>query len=1706
MIGTAQSTERTEEQTGQQQPRYINPLAPSSTNIVNEGPVSRQDRLNAETLWISKEKEQEIVKEVEAELEMMIRAIEARIKDQPENDKFRQEKEQIQKIQEEVKNEKDKFKAIQDGYKELTISDNSAYREMMDLKDLAMAASSKGASKEQLDQFKMKAEGYLKELQSVNPKEVSDESINQVVGEIKQDVKKKEDGKNLKLNFWEKLLINIQLVIFKKDTTWLFDQLKKNRKFNGNIQAVLEYMRSNYQNVIKADPLSFKAIEEKHEPLPPPTEEVKNEPVTLETLATTEKEKTSEQTTPEQIETPAKTLRMGKNDIETFFRSKKESKIDITGISNEVIDRLVENESTKSTPRDKIRYTIRLISDQMISKNIPYTKDQIDKVFEAILSSDKIKGLDESKDTAMFKFAKESLKGLIDKRKAESNTLIDWYQEARLKAAGEARKNPDTDKEAIIRKEITHKFVGAIIKDQINWKDENGLNPFDRRANANSYTQDETIKILGEAIETGAIYIEFYERSDNRRWPVLKVNGFDRKNRDIVENIGSDILMKLINGEDAKAFEPAHEDQRQQAPTGLFVNMDRTDGKAPSLIVVNEAKIREKAAEANLSGYKIDELIDHEANHAANKGERIIRESILTNYLKNRTLRIRDQSINPYPDEKMPQKDPKWIKELVENEKIKKVIEELDPQLQEDEIIERTKIYLFQFIQGNEEVPEELEILFEDERISKTASVLKEHYHSIKEELIGTQLEQVTSEAHDMTAPLTLGKLDIDVSKIDQNGLDDQNGAILGMMRLFNKIWANEDSSSFIDQKSEHNNQREVLATYLSSYFYDNKPSLNELIELLNTARENKEHVLHEIVSSFGSEADMMNLLTGSIKEEEIGAYFKRTGKYQESNNISELRWTATRHKDAFYYGKHGTAGRMGPGSLGQKLDIFSPVAWLHTKDKGPGAIQMLSQALNKKNWMDGFGLGLNRFKMDNSDGLEAISFVTGIPVHRLPFLQNLPNWLKDKTGGVIDLDQRAWAPKGTFLATPDMYVYYTQKVIYTRLIKEHKLDNQSLIKLLPEIGGYDYDASGQPTEQVASYSTRTDQYRLNSQLAAFIENVLMKEEYHDPERNIKGDIKTTRNKEGKLEKVALLKKERDDLKEIAERLKQDEIWFNGKMRTVVERGGYIITKELADTLKDDNIETYKSQIEKLAQEEKKTNIVQRGSLLMGQMSSNAMKEILEMMFIPPTKLNDKVKNPWGMAALKNQSNLRDSAGNSKKVAAYQKIGELMMMEDARRRENGEGNYTFFDLYNEMQRSQNQRWPEIFENGKENPDAIERFENPKMIIGDSFVDLGTVKEFFKDFSMARTNKVLSVGVWGKEANYTDDSENLFNTNKGFAVEDEKGKEMPIRFSQIKSLWSSGKGIDFLDKGGFKQIEAEEHPEGIKGYYFIRKEGDKDELYFLEMSQRMYGEIPKSLRKVKDFKSRYSKDAKLEIENKSTGYNLEIDPIKNLSRNELLRYFGERSKHNIKYLKDGNLVEEEINARDFYDTQYGCMFDDVYDELDKIKQGRELSYKFSIKMNQISNYREHSKVHREFYEGLLMIENTTRNLIIGATIIGILVPSLTFLANPYLLLATIGSALTLNPILNRYAKGWGAREIAAIQEQNSLNEMAGVFWKLADETHPPTYGELDIARSIFEGVKYKYRSVLKNFGDAQYNTNVWTGLFGDLWGKVSAKPF
>jgi hypothetical protein len=1634
---------------------------------------------------------QQIADQIEAEIDLMARAIEAELEKNDRDDELKLELEKIKEIQKElqVRPEDDhegkiKFTKAIEAVTDLKASNSKAFKELEGLKALASRAT-ESSKPQDLDQFKREARAYLSNI-AANSRDISKETTDKIMEGIRP---LSEMDKNLpNLGFWNTLVFRARLFFQKNDANWAFDYLIKTKQFDGDGKMVLAYLRKNCKGLIEKHGEQIQKLEKKYAPLPERNiaEEVKS-PVVPEVQLTGIRDKKKEPepekpaipiTLTEQI-TEVKDSKGNRSALEMLEKGASNSRVTETQkVTNEVLEELNKQEQ-ETTPRERMRYAYNIVTDKMLRKNIPFTQDQIDQVFENIVVT-----LDEPLNESQKKeleILKGTLRDIRKDKEAQTEILRGWY----LAAKTSADKQPDLTPEAkgeFIEREISKRYLREIIDYQI------AQYTFLTRTGSieAQFNENGTRRMLEQAIETGAIKLTFHEDAYGKRIPTFMVEDLVLEGGNV---ISSRILMNLLNGANGRQLNKALANEEHPSPTGLFI----TTGKdMPTIVCVDIASINKTRDPQGhpLPPQYIDRVIAHEIMHAHNWGERALRRSYLTNRMEIGTL------------------EGKWVDKLVEGIRTElkddPEFNQMDPRAQERSIRQQLESYIRNegFEQG---ANNQYYGFFEQNR---TASRLQQHYADLQEDMMGNEIDEITAEAMDMMYPLTLGDLGIDKARFDRMSEREKEG-LMGMIRVFNELHTKREVSTDEITKSKLDNDITALALYLSSYFEHNKPDGRQLEQLYDKALEDKNHPMHRVMEHFKNKEAFLALLKGELHDDEIGEVFDLGGLFRASNSDSSLRWAATRHKDAFYFGAGGTRGRMGGGPLGAKLDIFSPVAWLHTKDKGPGIFQIPSAALSKKNFMDGFGLGVNRFRTDSSDGLEAISFLTGIPVHRLPFLQNLPNWLNEKTGGRIDLDKSAWAPKGLFTGSPDMYVYYVQKVIYGRMRAEHKVDNQALIKLLPEIGGYDYDTQGNPVETIYSYADRADQYRLNSELADFILNELIHTERHTRRRG--SGYSTQRDENGRLMPIEFEDRNRDDLREIAERLKTDTIYHRGNWTQIVYRDGYVLTKDFADSLDPNRSVTSQLSDPDIAARSG-NGIVRKGQLRMGQMSRNVLDEIKEIMWIPQTSAPRQILNPFGLAAMGQNKGLDSARGNVGKIKDYERIAELMMKEDARRREEEDGAYTLTDLYEEMARAQMQPWNDLYQDGQENQDAIERYENPKMLIGGEYVDLNTAKEFFKDYSMARAHKVMAVGVWGRDVDYdTQKPGDFFNPTEKipFKARAADGTEtiQDLSLAEFREKIMR-EGPQTLEALGFEMIEPSQAEEGVEGYYFRRQWQGQEEIYFMETTSRMGGvEVPKSFKKVLSTRAKYSKDAKLKIENKMTGYTLDINPIRNLNETELIRYFGEKQTYTVHYRdKQGNIHTREVTARNKYDTQYGTLYDDVLDELDKIRRGRDLSYRFSLKLNQISSYREHSKVHREFYEGLLMIDNTTRFFILAGAVIGSLVPSLVFLANPYLVLGTLAMAIGVNPFLNRYAKGWGAREIAAIQEQGSLGDMAGIFWGLTNESQPPSYGQLDLAASTFEGIKFKYRSLLKNFGDASFNSNFWTDLFLDLWGRVSTKPY
>jgi hypothetical protein len=778
-----------------------------------------------------------------------------------------------------------------------------------------------------------------------------------------------------------------------------------------------------------------------------------------------------------------------------------------------------------------------------------------------------------------------------------------------------------------------------------------------------------------------------------------------------------------------------------------------------------------------------------------------------------------------------------------------------------------------------------------------------------------------------------------------------------------------------------------------------------------------------------GGEYDELGIPRDAVEDTEI-ARFVHASPY--------IRHPARIAVNNFFFGDRKKGTFMG-NSFGGKLDIFT--RYRHPKSPSIPFLKFLG--FDTKVAIDGFGIGFgkNEIRLDAQDFREAVAFTIGLPIHKMASLERL----------FLDKNVEMWKPAGFLKANVDAYSAGVTMNIYKRLNAEHSYDPQSMARLVQEFGGWDYDASGQPIPKRSTYATRVDDYRLNPVLADFLVNTL-----------------ATGDNSGRTDIVA-----------IAERMREDSLYVDGVRTQVIFQNGNIVRKDNPSV------------------------IVQEGGVKIGQITGNTVKEIEEIMvYYENYDANKRVPKPLNPLGQKMTMYLDQFKKPTEKVGMLKKfkaLAEVMMIEDSQRRKK-HGSYTMYDLINEMERVQALPFPENLydEHGERIAAAFQKFENPQISIGNLkdengkaiTYDLLTAKEFFKEFSLARAEKILTTGVWGKEHDY--------------AVEEDPVSHKKSRVILGQEEWQM-LVTDLSDKDhpkykpGFKHLDIEDED----GNYFQFN----DEIYFSPKPK--YGDSQARFIKVNSTEKKYTTDAKLKFVSKQTGYEFQLDAIQGLNPDVLKRYFGTKKSFKVRTFneKTGVMTEVDVNGRENYQTDNGVIFDDIYDELTKTNQGKEISYNYSVKLGQIDKYRDFSKLHKELWAGIKMLDDNFRNAVIAATILSMLVPGLAFLANPTLLLATIAWSATMSPMIVRWGAGWATREKASLEALANVMSMRNEFWSLADDNNPPSFGQIDLARSMFETVKFQYKGMCKSMNDgAKWNTNIFTNLLAMGFEKVSAKPF
>jgi len=1684
----------------------------------------------------------ELQQQLQTELETIKSIIESHIEDQ-ERLVDKTDQEAVSKLKDNLRRIEDLKNSINEGGinrqtledAQRGISEIPEAKAIADLRETARQAMENRQDETNIQRFKDQAAAIIEGLPGKN---IQEEEATKIVDEIVAS-----EVKDLKLGFFQRFLIRVQLLLDpKKGVEWLKAQIQKKPEFKKDDLKTLQFIEENYSTIAEKDKSTFNVLLEKAKnqarkegdegaqklraetaekskpqteakaqgaPLPESTKSgVQNKPLPASSQSTR---------TPESI-----LQAMGAKGKEARASQEKEKAAKGIEMMKDFMNSIKEGERS-STPSSRITLIRRRIIGD-ISNNIQYSEDQIDQMFEHFVQIDTVDAMDMDKAGNELEIAKASVKDIVRSRTAQRETMSRWYSDIESSVQANTQLETEAKKQEALAQQFTKKFIDTVLADHAAILGQSVEDPR-RKENQNIFYQ---------AIESGQIILEFYDGV-----PVLKVNnppkGAETTQEGSSKAYTSGELMALLNGENLNSVKLRSDTPgKSKTPLGLFINpthRNNIDGEtAPNMIAVDVGSIKGE------NPRHLDQILDHEIRHIKMLGFKEEQKTFLINrqVASITSAKWATKLIDEHSTKESFKAEINALREKDPHSTRANYLENLlkDPAAMQNEV--RTQ--LASFIKSEYIAPtstDKGDEFFNKFAENKTAQKFQEFNRDDKL----SELEEFVTNSIDSSLPLTLGDLGFD-SPSSFNIEKPEHQTLLGMMRLVNMAKVGEETTD-INNLSKFEAYRIQIADYFGSAFTNLNPNLDEFKAIITSALNEEGHPLHGALKALNTanlnpEEFLELLLNKNISDQENVFDNYTGGYYKATNNRSDLRHTATHQKDAYYFGKSGFEHRMGGGQFGAKQDVFSPVAWFHQKDKGPGLFQLIHPILgSKKFYMDGLGIGQNRFHIDSNDGLEAISFATGIPFHRMPFLRNFAEWLKVKTNNKIDLDKKEWLPNGIFTAEPSTYLYYTLNVIYGKLQRDHRLDNMALIKLLPEMGGFDYDAQGQPVQKITSYATRADQYRLNDQLADFIEREIIYKNFDKKEKRTERVAKRDKNgeveykfKDGERIKAELATKSRDDLERIVKRLRSDEMVVNGVKQKVYFKEGQIVT----DKLYEESIKTKKT-IRQILLEDTEGQFkgckVQDGRLRLGQITQSTVDEIKEMMFIPENHKPKKARNPWGLDAQYEEKNLKNAEGNLKKIKSYEKIADYIMKEDDRRfREEGT-HYTITELYEEMCRAQNEPWPDLYtkdEKGRgiENKEAEQRYQNPTMLIAGDVVNLNDVKEFIKDFSMARANKVLSVGVWGQEADYDKEDETDYTGfNKLKDLDDAQLEEylkhtiekegQPFKvgspeFTKILDVWKKQRDLG----KGLKPLESQpDLPEGTFGTYWYTEDEKGIRTYYFEEKEVQYGQhvpVTKSFRKVKSLDMLYSADSKLKILSKQTNFTLEVDPIKNFDRESLIRYFGEPNEHEV-YVRDGKeVVKKKVYSRSGYSTQYYGLYDDVVDEFDKISKGRQLSYKYSLKLHQIAAYRERSKISKEMWDGFLTVDRSTRFLILGGVILGSMVPGLAFLANPTLLLGTLGSALTLNPLLARYQKGWAARELQAVQMQNEVAQQSSLFWGLTNENEPPSYGALDLATSQFEGLKYSHLSILKNFGDAEWDSNTFTNIFKQVWGKVAERPF
>jgi hypothetical protein len=194
----------------------------------------------------------------------------------------------------------------------------------------------------------------------------------------------------------------------------------------------------------------------------------------------------------------------------------------------------------------------------------------------------------------------------------------------------------------------------------------------------------------------------------------------------------------------------------------------------------------------------------------------------------------------------------------------------------------------------------------------------------------------------------------------------------------------------------------------------------------------------------------------------------------------------------------------------------------------------------------------------------------------------------------------------------------------------------------------------------------------------------------------------------------------------------------------------------------------------------------------------------------------------------------------------------------------------------------------------------------------------------------------------------------------------------------------------------------------------------------------------------------------------------VDPLKVMPPEKLELLNGTRGLE--KKGSDGHKYTLSFEEDMSHDMVFGALYG--------AREGRQLAFMFTGKMRQIEAFRDMSRAKKELWEGTNNLDDTLRFLTLIYSVVSFLAPGLGLPFIPQLALGLLAWSMTVSPFINRSMAGWGQREKAANEAISTMmNQYAGLFYGLADDTKFHSPNELRHARSTYEAVKGVYKSVL-----------------------------